>query len=449
MKRQGRHPIWSWVIHTPWVLATIAILSVIAFFGSGSGNPLIRRFVVHRLELVTGGQVEVRAISIRWLSLEATLQGIVIHGREPAGTEALFSAEEVRAGLRVDSFWGRKVSLDDLLVRRPLVNIRVEADGSTNVPALRPASPGKKPVGETILDLRVRKVQIENGWILYNDVRTPLAIEGGDLRLALVGGGSLEHPSYLGTLDWQSVQFTAKQFLPWPVGMSAKFTVSRDVFTLEQGVLNAGRSHLDAQAEMHDFANPKWSFRYRGWVNLLDLRQNLRSPETPTGRADVRGEATYAGGQFRSTGSYSGQDITLSYQPIFHAAGLSSRGSFHIDNKGLEVPDFLAEAFGGTVKGRVTLRFDGLLFRADTHVQGAHLAGVLPAIEHPGFPADELHWDTLISADTVETWTGGFEHFEISAKMQWSSPDNVAAGHIPVDGDWQIRYRYDPHDHFR
>ena len=444
MKRQGRHPIWSWVIHTPWVLATIAILSVIAFFGSGSGNPLIRRFVVHRLELVTGGQVEVRAISIRWLSLEATLQGIVIHGREPAGTEALFSAEEVRAGLRVDSFWGRKVSLDDLFVRRPLVHIRVEADGSTNVPALRPASPGKKPVGETILDLRVRKVQIENGWILYNDVRTPLAIEGGDLRLALVGGGSLEHPSYLGTLDWQSVQFTAKQFLPWPVGMSAKFTVSRDVFTLEQGVLNAGRSHLDAQAEMHDFANPKWSFRYRGWVNLLDLRQNLRSPETPTGRADVRGEATYAGGQFRSTGSYSGQDITLSYQPIFHAAGLSSRGSFHIDNKGLEVPDFLAEAFGGTVKGRVTLRFDGLLFRADTHVQGAHLAGVLPAIEHPGFPADELHWDTLISADTVETWTGGFEHFEISAKMQWSSPDNVAAGHIPVDGDWQIRYRYDP-----
>src|SRR5260221_6225727 len=28
--------------------------------------------------------------------------------------------------------------------------------------------------------------------------------------------------------------------------------------------------------------------------------------------------------------------------------------------------------------------------------------------------------------------------------MQWTSPDTVAAGHIPVDGDWQIRYRYDP-----
>src|SRR5262249_16509823 len=61
-----------------------------------------------------------------------------------------------------------------------------------------------------------------------------------------------------------------------------------------------------------------------------------------------------------------------------------------------------------------------------------------------GFPADELHWDTLIFADSVETWTGGFEHFEVSATMQWNSPDQVAPGHIPVDGDWNIRYRYDP-----
>jgi translocation and assembly module TamB len=444
MKRQGRHPIWSWVIHTPWVLATIAILGVVGFFGSGAGNPLLLRFVVHRLEVVTGGRVELRAISLQWLSLEATLKGLVIHGREPAGTAALFAAEELRAGLRVDSIWGRRVSLNDLFLLKPLVHLRVEPDGSTNVPTPGSPSPAKKLTPETLFDLHIRRVQIENGWVLYNNVRTPLAIEGGHLHLALDAGGSVDRPVYFGGLDWQSVQYTAKRFLPLPVGISLKFTLSRDSFRLEQGVLNADRSHLDAQAEMRDFANPKWSFRYRGWVNLLDLRETLRSPETPTGRADVRGEGTYAGGQFHSTGSYAGQDITLSYQPIFHAAGLSSRGSFRIDNQGLEVPDFLAEAFGGTVKGRITLRFDGLKFRADTHVQNVHLAGVLLAIEHRGFPVDELHWDTLVSADTVETWTGGFEHFEISAKMQWTSPDEVATGHIPVDGDWEIRYRYDP-----
>ncbi len=44
----------------------------------------------------------------------------------------------------------------------------------------------------------------------------------------------------------------------------------------------------------------------------------------------------------------------------------------------------------------------------------------LPAIEHRGFPIDELHWDARIEADTEEEWTGAFEHFGISGKMHWT-----------------------------
>jgi translocation and assembly module TamB len=448
MTSETRQRKWRWLRHVAWVLAAkvflilLVLAGVAIFFGSGAGNALIQRYIVHNLEKATGGQVALKSISIRWLSLEITMKGLVIHGREPAGTKPLFAADEIRAGLRIDSFWGRKVSLNDLLVQKPQVHIRIEKDGSSNVPVPQSAS-SRKPARERLFDLRIRRLQLQNGWILYNDVSTPLALEGDNLRLALDASGPANQPMYLGTLDWQSIEFTAKRFVPWPVSVSAKFTLRRDGFTLEQGILNAGRSHVDAQVEMQDYLRPKWSFRYRGWLNLLDLRENLRSPETPTGRADVHGEGTFADGQLRGSGSYSGQDITLTY-PIFKASGLSSRGSFQMDNNGLVVPDFLALAFGGTVKGRVTMRFDGLQFRADTHVQDAHLAGVLPAIEHPGFPVDELHWDTLISADTTETWSGPFQHFEITGTMQWVSPDSVAAGHIPVDGDWEIRYRYDP-----
>jgi len=448
MTRETRRRKWRWMRHVAWVLAAkvsliLLILAGIAiFFGSGAGNPLIHGFIVRRLEKMTGGQVALQSISIRWFSLEVRLKGLVIHGREPAGAEPLFAADEVQAGLRIDSFWGHKVSLNDLLVQRPQVHIRVEKDGSSNIPLPQSAA-ARKPVRETLFDLHIRRLQLQNGWVLYNDVRTPLAVEGDNLRLALDSSGAASQPMYLGTIDWQSIRFTAKHFLPWPVSISAKFTLRNDGFTLEQGILNAGRSHLDAQAEMLDYAQPKWNFRYRGWVNLRDIRENLRSPETPTGVADVHGEAELANGQFRGTGNYSGHEITLSY-PIFHVSGLSSRGSFRIDNNGLVVPDFLALAFGGTVKGRVMMRFDGLKFRADTHIQDVRLSGVLPAIEHPSFPVDELHWDSLISADTTETWSGPFQHFEIAGLMQWTSPDSVAAGHIPVDGDWDIRYRYDP-----
>jgi translocation and assembly module TamB len=448
MTQETRRRKWRWLRHVAWVLAAkvsliaLILVGVAIFFGSGAGNPLLQRFIVRRMERAAGGRVELRAISIRWLRLEITMKGLVIHGREPTGTAPLFSADEVQAGLRIDSFWGRKISLNDLLVQKPQVHIRVEKDGTTNVPPARAAA-ANKPARETLFDLRVRRIQLQNGWILYNDVKTPLALEGDNLRLALDASGPKERPLYLGTLDWQSIRFAAMRFVPWPVGMSAKFTLQRDGFTLEQGILTAGRSRLDAQAEMQDYAQPRWTYKYRGWVNLRDIRENLRSPETPTGLADVHGEGSFAAGQLRGTGSYAGRDITLTY-PIFHASGVSSRGSFHMDNKGLEVPDFVALAFGGTVKGRVRMQFDGLKFRADTHVQDARLAGVLPAIEHAGFPIDELHWDSLISADTVETWSGPFQHFEITGTMNWSSPDTVAAKHIPVDGDWEFRYRYDP-----
>src|SRR5256885_991287 len=444
-KRNGgpRHAIWSWIIHTAWVLAVIAVLAVVLFFGSGAGNPLLSRLLVSRSERMTGGRVELRALSIRWLAMRASMTGLVIHGKEPAGTEPLFAAEEVQAGLRIDSFWGHRISLNELVVQKPHVHIRVEKNGTTNVPApARPASMNK-PLRDALFQLHIRRLLLADGWVLYNDTKTPITVHGGDLRLGLDSGGTLDHPLYLGNLDWQTLQFTSKRYAPLPVGLSAKFALWRDGFTLEQGVLSAGHSHLDAQAEMNNFSNPQWSFRYRGWVDLLDFRETLREPTVPTGRVDVGGEGQFAGGQYKGSGSYSGRNIALPYVD-FHATGLTSRGSYRIDNRGLEVPDFFAGAFGGRVTGRVTMRFDGLQFKADTHVQDVRLAAVLPSIEHRNFPIDELHSDRQITADTVETWSGPFQHFEISVKTVWENPEQPAEHHQPVTAAWKFRYRYDP-----
>ena len=443
--QETRRRIWRWLRHVVWILGVKIILivaGVMIFFGSGAGNPLLSRLLVSRLERMTGGKVEFRALSVQWFAMRATIKGLVIHGKEPLGTEPLFTAEEVQAGLRIDSFWWRRISLNELVVQQPHVHIRVEKNGATNVPAPpRPASINK-PLRDTLFDLRIRRLMLADGWVLYNDTMTPITVHGGDLRFDLDAGGTLDRPLYLGNLDWQTLQFTSKRYVPLPVRLSAKFTLWRDGFTLEQGAINAGHSHLDAQAEMNNFANPQWNFRYRGWVELLDFRETLRDPLVPTGHVDVRGEAQFAGGQFRGSGSYSGQGIALPYD-VFHTTGLTSRGSFLIDNRGLEVPDFFAGAFGGKVTGRVTLRFDGLKFRADTHVQEVRLAGVLPAIEHRDFPIDELHWDGRITADTVETWSGPFQHFEISANTVWEPPEQTAEHHQPVSAAWKFRYQYD------
>ena len=446
MTQDTRRRKWRWLRHVAWVLAAkifLIVTGLMIFFGSGAGNPLLSRLLVSRLERMTGGKVELRALSIRWFAMRTTIKGLVIHGREPAGTEPLFTAVEVQAGLRIDSFWGRRVSLDELVVQQPHLHIRVDKNGTTNVPAPPQPASINKPLRDTIFELHIRRLLLSDGWVLYNDIETPITVHGGDLRLGLDVGGTPDHPLYLGNLDWQNLQFTSKPYVPLRVSLSAKFTLWRDGFTLEQGVLSAGHSHLDAQAEMNSFSNPQWSFRYRGWVELLDIRETLREPMVPTGRVDLRGEGRFAGGQYKGSGSYSGQGIALPYE-VFHATGLTSHGSYRIDNLGLEIPDFFAGAFGGRVTGRVTMRFDGLKFRADTHVQDAKLAAVLPSIEHRDFPIDELHWDARMTADTVETWSGPFQHFEISVNTVWENPEKLAEHHQPVSAAWKFRYRYDP-----
>ncbi|HEY6945600.1 MAG TPA: translocation/assembly module TamB domain-containing protein [Candidatus Acidoferrum sp.] len=441
MKQKRRHPIWSWIIHTPWVLAVLSILGVMIFFGSGAGNPLLERLLISRLERASGGRVEFRAMSIRWLAMRVNLHGLVIHGTESDG-EPLFSANEVQAALRIDSFWGRRISLDELLVRQPHVHIVVGKNGASNVPTpARPAS-AKRQWNDTLFQLRVHRLLLEDGWVLFNDVKTPITVHGGDLQFSLDAAGTRDHPLYLGSFEWQTVEFDSKRFMPLPVGLTAKFTLSRDGFTLEQGVLNAGHSRVDAQAEMNGFASPKWNYRYRGWLELVDFRDTLRNPKIPTGRVDLHGEGWFEGEKFKGSGSYASQDIALPYE-VFHAKGLISRGTYHMDNGGLEIPDFSADAFGGNVTGRVNMQWEDLKFRAQTHVEGMKLAPILPCIEHRNFPVDELHWDARISADSVETWTGPFRHFEVAAKSTWDYPEQLAERHQPVRGSWQLHYRYD------
>src|SRR5579862_8965355 len=97
---------WRWYWHLAWVSATLlflALVSVVVFFGSGAGNPLLRRAIIHQIESRTGMRTELPSISIRWLSLRVSLHQLVVHGKEPAGTQPLFAAEEVRLKLRIDS----------------------------------------------------------------------------------------------------------------------------------------------------------------------------------------------------------------------------------------------------------------------------------------------------------------------------------------------------------
>jgi translocation and assembly module TamB len=442
MTKESRWRKILWVEHLLWVLGTWTLLLIalaIIAVGSGLANPLLRRILIHRTEALTGARVEIRTVSVGWFSLNVTINGLVVHGKEPADTEPLFSTEQARVGLRIDSFWGRRVGLNDLILDQPRLHVRVEKDGTSNLPTL-PASKSKEPALQRLLDLRVHQVEIKDGWILYNNVKSLFEVEGGELQFTVDLGGTADKPVYLGALDWQSIELARRRDFPVPANVTAKFALRHEGFSVEQAVVDVGRSHVDLQAETKDLVTPQWSYKYRAWLDLLDIRETFRTPEVPLGRIDLRGEGTIDNGAILGKGSYAADNITLSFLD-FHSANLSSRSSYTLEPKGVVLQDFAAYALGGSVKGRITMRYEGLQFRAVTKLQNVRLSAVTPAIDHEGFPIDRLHWDSVISADTVETWRENFLDFDVSGSMHWDAPEEVAEGHMPVTGDWKLRYR--------
>ena len=441
MTKESRWRRILWVEHLLWVLGTWALLLLalaIIAVGSGLANPLLRRIMIHRAEALTGAKVEIRTVQVGWFSLNVTINGLVVHGTEPPDTEPLLRVDQAKVGLRIDSFWGKRVGLDELVLERPRLHVRVEKDGSNNLPKL-PESKSNEPGLQRVLDLRIHHVAIQEGWILYNNVKRLVGVEGGDLQFTMNLDGAPDKPMYTGTLDWETIQLARRRDVPVPANVNAKFTLSSKGISVDQAVLDVGRSHVDLQAQTDNLATPRWSYKYRAWLDLLDIRETFRTPEVPLGRIDLRGEGTIEDGVVLGKGSFAGDNITLGFSD-FHSANLSSRSSYTLEPEKVVLPDFAAYALGGSVKGRITMRYDGLRFRAVTKLENIRLAELTPALDHAGFPIDSLHWDSVISADTVETWRESFRDFDVSATMRWDAPQDVKEGHMPITGNWKLRY---------
>ncbi len=325
MTKESRWRKILWLEHVLWVLGTWTLLADRPGGHRGGTAAWQIRFcgsaLVSRMETLTGGKVEVRTVSVGWFSLNATVKGLVVHGKEPRDTEPLFTVEQAKIGLRIDSFWGRRVRSEELILQQPRFHLRVEKDGTSNLPTLPRTTTARKPLNQTLLDLHIGHLQITDGWLLYNNVRKLVAVEGGELGFNVTLAGTPTSPVYLGTLDWDSIELARRRDVPVPANLSAKFSLDKEGFAVEQAILDVGRSHVDLEAKMPDLSELNLTYRYRGWLDLLDLRETFRTPEIPLGRIDLRGDGRLANGIVLGKGSFAGDNITLGFQD-FHSANL-------------------------------------------------------------------------------------------------------------------------------
>ena len=428
-------------------LAVVTGLAIAFVIASGLADRWARRTIVEELEKTTGARVELGNFHFTWRLLNARFDGLTLHGREPAGSPPLFHADVLQFDIHIESFWDRKISLGNVEMSRFSTHVQVEKDGSTNFPGPRIPSTTGAPDVKGLFDLKIAQLRLEDGEILWNDMRIPLQAKGGNFEFAMnytsEGGRSV----YLGQVSSRTLEIAALHNLPFTSNFSARFTVRPDSFSITQLQWKTAGSEIDAQANLASFAQPAWTFRYRGQLRLEDLWTILRKRDAPGAHIEFAGEGGYSAEQMNFTGRYTADRITLKYQ-WFHPGNISAHGSYRADNHSIDLPDLEALILGGNVTSHVRVNLPKLDFRAESKVRGLDLHQALAAEDNPSLPINPLHWGSRMDADATTTWIADFKHVDSRGLSVWTPPATPAPGQIPTAAHFEFHYDMD-HNQFQ
>jgi translocation and assembly module TamB len=425
-------------------VAVVIVFALVLTYivGSGLADLWARRTILEDLEKTTGARVELGNFHFDWRSFRVRVDGLTLHGREPAGTPPLFHAEKLEIQIRVESFWGRKISLGSVALSNFSAHVRVERDGSTNLPGPNaPQKPGGPPV-QGLFDLKIAQLRLEGGEILWNDTRVPLAAEGGHFELAMDYGSDGGSPVYLGRMSWQKFRVAAERYLPFASDLSAKFSLRPNSFSLTQLQWKIPHSEVDAQANLANFSVPTWSFRYRGQLNFEDIRSIMRKPNTPGGIVEFTGDGSYAGRKWNASGRYTASEITMKY-PWFHPGTISAHGGYHADQRSIDAPDLQAFVMDGNVAGNLHLDLRSQQFKLESKARGMDLRQILAAENNLNLPVIPLHWGSRVDVDATTTWAGDFKHVDSRGVMLWTPPNALPSGQIPASARFEYHFERD------
>ena len=403
------------------LFALLIVLAVI-LVQTGVASRWAREGIVAQIEKMTGGRVELKDFRFHALALRAELMDLTVRGREPEGTPPFFHAESMIVEVRIVSFFHKTISLDEVRIEKPSLHLRIDKDGTSNAPIPKTSQPAGTPWREQIFNLTIRELRLNQGTLLLNELSIPIVAEGGEFNFALdYHAPATGKESYEGTASWQKMKLAARRYLPFASDWKLKFTLGREGMEVNEFAWKLPHSSVSGGAKLASFAKPEWNFHFTGTLSLDDLRTLLRKPHSPRGLVEFSGAGNNAGGELNLKGKYSAREIDLPYD-WFHAQGITSRGSFKVAKRKLEVPDFEARALGGVLEGRVSMEFDGAKFRVESRAHDMSLASLLAAVTNDNFPVNTLHWNGTVTVDSVTTWNHDFKDFAARGVTRWTPP---------------------------
>lgn len=247
----------------------------------------VRERIIAATERATGGRVELADFRFDWNRLHAEAGGFVLHGLEPVGEEPLLRTARVSVDLKILSLLRRDIDVTGITVEAPRLRIVNYPDGTSNLPRPKTTSPGR-PWPEQLLRLSANRLEINDGWVEFDQRRIPLAIRADGIKIGL--DYETQGPRYRGTLAARALEITAAKFLPMIFTLDAELSLEKDRILFPKLDLQLGRSPVRLTGELTALRTPRGRFATRAQLDLRDLQPIFRLPLAPRGTAKLEGE---------------------------------------------------------------------------------------------------------------------------------------------------------------
>jgi translocation and assembly module TamB len=407
---------------------------------------MFREFLLARIiretEASTGARVEIKDMVLRWSPFSADLFGIVLHGREEDTQAPLFLADRLRVGLSIRSLLQRKVDVSEIALDTPVVHLRVDAQGHSNLP-LAPTT-SSSPSSFTVF---IRHVVVRNGLVHYNDAQIPLSAELQGF--AAQAGFDTSAGSYKGSFGYGQGWILTPGINPLKHNVHVDFEANRDGLALNPIVLSSGRSRLVANAKVIDFANPRIDGTYDGVLLPAEWAHVAKSSALLSGEVALSGTLAYSklpnqpslnGLNFR--GRLDSPAVGLRLNQISTTAK-SIHASYQLQGGDFRVQQVEADLLGGHVTASAEMLHlsQNPASHLSVALRGASMDKLSDALSASARRNVRLTGRLDLQAQAV--WSNDMQRLTARAHAEMHGPassTNARADAIPVDGLVDVTY---------
>lgn len=380
----------------------------------------IRTRIVTELERATGGKAELSRFDFDWTSWRVTIEGLVLHGKEPQDRRPLVSVPRAELSLTVKSWFSRDVDLRALVIDRPEVHIYTDADGSTNIPS-PPRKGESDPVGN-LLKLKIKRLDVRNGVFEYDSRAIPLTILASGLEAQLDWE---QLPQYRTALRIASLR------LPWieEASLETSLLLRPQEIVFEPVRLRREETAIEATGRLKDFRAPRVELDYRGDIRLLDI------PRMPLagGRASTQGRFILDSAEgWRAVGSVEGRDLEYRSKE-YRLSGAKLSSGYTLTGNRLEMTGLRLDALGGWWEGRGVLDAWSS-FQLDGNAGGLEVDRLYALVSK-----DVLPWSGIIQGPVQLRGlihSRGISGLQLAAKVDVREEE----GMVPLTGHADVRW---------